>query len=245
MYDLIVKDVSVYYDSVCALENIDLKVEEKDFLAIVGPNGGGKSTLLKVLLGLLKPHKGDVEVKGNVPIGYVPQFTAFDKKFPVSVLDVVLMGKLKKPLRFFHKYKKEEIESVENIMEILGVKKFKDRQISQLSGGQMQKVLIARALATNPKILLLDEPTASLDSEAKLEIYELLARLNKKMTVVVVSHDLGIISSYAKNVACLNRKLQYIDQSKVKNNKGSIGCAVDMLDKEINTFFRNLREERI
>ncbi|MFD3155503.1 metal ABC transporter ATP-binding protein [Haloimpatiens sp. FM7330] len=212
---IVIKNLSTYYDNVCALSNINLTVKEKDFLAILGPNGGGKSTLLKNLLGLVKPSKGSIKIMGKDlkkcknTIGYVPQFSKFDKKFPISVLDTVLCGTLNNTKNFFHTYTKENRKFVSNILKQLNLYEFKNRQIGQLSGGQLQRVLIARALAVNPKILILDEPTASLDVNSKSQIYSILKDLNKTKTIIIVSHDINDISSYVNSIACLNKQLYY------------------------------------
>lgn len=209
MYDVEIKDLSVYYGSVCALQNIDLKIKSKEFLGIIGPNGGGKSTLLKVLLRLIKPTTGSISIEGSEPIGYVPQFAFFDRSFPINVLDVILMGKLPKKIRWFKRYSAEDIRHAEKIMEKLGILEFKNRQIKQLSGGQLQKVLIARALITDPKILILDEPTSSLDSKTKKEIYEMLNRLNEEKTILIVTHEMEDIFPYIDSIAYVNKTLEY------------------------------------
>lgn len=231
MYDIEFKNISVYFGKVCALKDINVKVKEKEFLAVIGPNGGGKTTLLKVLLGLVKPTTGKVIIKGDKTIGYIPQFTTFNKDFPISVQDVVLMGRMNKSLRIFHKYSKEDMEKTNILMEQLGIYEFKDRQIGNLSGGQIQKVLIARALASEPDILVLDEPTASLDADAKTEIYELLKEINKKVTIIIVSHDLIAMSTYVDSIACLNKALYYHGDHKVDNNtiKKVYGCPVELI----------------
>ncbi|WP_432404071.1 metal ABC transporter ATP-binding protein [Wukongibacter sp. M2B1] len=207
MYDIEIKDLSVYYGSVCALQNINLKVKSKEFLGIIGPNGGGKTTLLKVLLRLLKPTTGSISIKGSQPIGYVPQFAFFDRSFPISVLDVILMGRLPKKIKLFQRYSAKEKKHAEEIMEELGILELKNRQIKQLSGGQLQKVLIARALITDPKILMLDEPTASLDSKAKKEIYEMLDKLNREKTILIVTHEMEEIVSYIDSLVYVNKTL--------------------------------------
>lgn len=231
MYDIEIKNVSVYYDNVCALKDVNLKVKKGEFLGIIGPNGGGKTTLLKLILGLIKPSSGNINIKRNMPIGYVPQFSFFNKHFPVKVLDVVLMGQLKKSLKLFHRYTEEDIKKADKIMEQLGILGFRDRQFGQLSGGQLQKVLIARALTVEPGILLLDEPTANLDAQSKTEIYELLKKLNKHITIVLVSHDMGAISSYVDTIACLNQKLYYHGEAKLSNNtiEKVYGCPIDLI----------------
>ncbi|ABK61677.1 MULTISPECIES: metal ABC transporter ATP-binding protein [Clostridium] len=218
-----INDVDVYYEDVSALSNINLKVEQNEFLAILGPNGGGKSTLLKLILGFRQPTCGDIKILGKSPkksrslVGYVPQFTKFDKKFPISVEEVVLMGRLGGRIKPFHKFNDEDHKKVEDIMKKLNIYQFKDRQIGQLSGGQMQRVLIARALLIEPKILLLDEPTASLDAATKIQIYELLKELSSEMTIVIVTHDVNIISTYATKIACIDNKLYYYGKAQSGN----------------------------
>ncbi|MDI3533826.1 MAG: zinc transport system ATP-binding protein [Thermosediminibacterales bacterium] len=209
MYDLELKNVNVYYDKVCALKNINLQVKKSEFLGIIGPNGGGKTTLLKLILGMIKPSSGIVNINENITIGYVPQTSNFNKHFPIKVLDVILMGRLDKSLKLFHKYTKEDVEKVGKIMERLGILELRDRQVGELSGGQLQKVLIARALAVEPKMLLLDEPTANIDVQSKTEIFEILKKLNEQVTIILVTHDIGIMSSYVDTIAFLNQKLYY------------------------------------
>lgn len=235
-----ISNVDIYYDHVSILSNINLKVKEKEFLAILGPNGGGKSTLLKLILSLKKPSNGDITILGKHPrksrklVGYVPQFTKFDKKFPISVGEVVLMGKLGNSIRPFHKFNDNDIKKADDIMKRLNIYQFKDRQIGQLSGGQMQRVLIARALLVEPKILLLDEPTASLDAATKIQIYELLKELNENMTIIIVTHDINIICKYATNMACIDNKLYYHGKVKMGNDiiKRVYGCPTESISVE-------------
>lgn len=232
MNEIEVKNVSVNYGSVRALDNINLKIRKGEFLGIIGPNGGGKTTLLKALLGLIKPSEGEIIIKNNKSIGYVPQFSNFDRSFPISVIDVVLMGTLKGRMKFFKKYKKEDIKNAEKIMKDLGISEFRNRQIGQLSGGQLQKVLIARALIMDPDIIILDEPTASLDANSKTEIYDLLKNLNATKTIIIVSHDVGVINSYIGNVACLNKNLYYHGNDNKLNQdilEKVYGCPVEIL----------------
>jgi zinc transport system ATP-binding protein len=232
-----INKVNVYYKNICALENINFTVEEKEFLAILGPNGGGKSTLLKLILGLVEKSSGTIKINGEDPkknkskVGYVPQFTKFNKKFPISVEEVVLMGRLKSNISFFHKYTKQDKEKVVDIMKELNIFHLKNRQIGELSGGQLQKVLIARALFMNPRILLLDEPTASLDGAAKTQIYALLKKLNEKITIIIVTHDYGVVNSYVKNILCLNRKLYYHGEKGMDSKlvEAVYGCPVDLI----------------
>lgn len=219
MYDIEIRDLSVYYDSVGALQNVNLNIKDKEFLGLIGPNGGGKTTLLKVLIGLLQPTTGSVLINRDSPIGYVPQFIFFDRNFPISVMDVVLMGKLPKKIRWFRKYSDKDKQCAEKVMKELGILDFKDRQIGQLSGGQLQKVLIARALIAEPKILILDEPTASLDSKTKKEIYEMLNKLNEDKTIIIASHDMGEIFSYIDSAAYINKTLHYYKNDSKSSNE--------------------------
>lgn len=202
------------------LSSINLTVKNKDFLAIIGPNGGGKTTLLKLMLGLLTPDRGTVLINGKPPgnaaysIGYVPQNVNLNQSFPISALDVVLMGAFDFRKRFgrnLGKLRKAALEALDR----LEMGRFANKKIGTLSGGQRQRVLIARALVSNPALLLLDEPTASIDTKGQAEFYDLLARLNKEITILVVSHDLLVISRYVNSVACVNKRLHYHDQAEI------------------------------
>jgi len=208
-------NVSFSYNGALVLEDIDLAVDEGDFVGIVGPNGGGKTTLLKLILGLERPSRGAVRVFGAGPaasrrlVGYVPQHTAFSLDFPITVMDVVLMGRLGasggqgRPSRL----KRADRRAAEAALGEMGAWEFRGRKMGELSGGQRQRVLIARALLCRPRLLALDEPTASVDVHAVREIYELLRRLNEAMTIVLVSHDVGFVSAHVNKVACVNRRL--------------------------------------
>jgi zinc transport system ATP-binding protein len=204
--------VSFAYGSIPVLEDVSLEVQEDEFLGLVGPNGGGKSTLLRIVLGLLVPDSGSVGVLGRPPvrsrgaIGYVPQFASFRRDFPVTVEDAVLLGRLGKTRALFG-YRAQDRTVARRSMEETGVAELRARPIEALSGGQLQRVLIARALACEPQILLLDEPTANIDLRAEVDIFDLLKTLDRRMTIVVVSHDIGFISQYVTRVACLNRTL--------------------------------------
>jgi zinc transport system ATP-binding protein len=204
-----IKNLFFSYDKQTILENINLDILDDDFLAIIGPNGGGKSTLLKLILGLLKSKKANIirHLKSD-SIGYVPQNTNLNTDFPITALEVVLMGHkvIKKQL---FGYSKEDKACAINALEQVGMKEFLNSKIGDLSGGQRQRVFIARALCTKPLLLLLDEPTASIDVKGQKEIYELLKELNKSIAVVVVSHDISVLLNYAKNVAHINKSLVY------------------------------------
>lgn len=217
--DLIkIKNLFFKYQKTDILENVNLTIKDDDFLAIIGPNGGGKSTLLKLILGLLPLQSGKIEKNiKNSQIGYVPQNTNLNIDFPITALEVVLMGHVSSKKRIFG-YSKDEISCALESLNQVGMKDYANKKIGDLSGGQRQRVFIARALCSNPKIMLLDEPTASIDVQGQQEIYELLKELNKSICIVVVSHDLSILLNYAKNVAHINRKLVYHSLDEVQKN---------------------------
>ncbi len=208
------ENVWVYYDSIPVLEAINLSIESNNFLGIIGPNGGGKTTLLKVILGLIKPARGRVTVLGMPPergrkhIGYISQFNLFDHDFPISAFEVVLMGRYNRS-GLLQRYNEEDRKAATEALETVEMLDFKDRQIGRLSGGEQQRVFIARALATNPKLLLLDEPTASIDTSMQADFYELLDKLKENMAIVLVSHDVSAVSIYVSEIACLNHQLFY------------------------------------
>ena len=231
-----VKNVYFRYETTPILEEINFKVEEKDFVGIIGPNGGGKTTFIKILIGLLKPEKGTVEIFGkpapkqNNYIGYVPQLFNFDSNFPINVRDVVLMGRLK-PGSLLTKAKNEDRKIVEECLAKVDMLQYENELIGNLSGGQKQRVLIARALSVQPKILILDEPTASVDSKAGRNFYELLHQLNEDITVIMVSHDIGVISQYVKKIACLNKRLIFHNSKKITREmlEATYQCPVDLI----------------
>jgi zinc transport system ATP-binding protein len=207
-----VENLDFTYDGHLVLEDICLTVGERDFLGVIGPNGGGKTTLLKIILGLLPPMKGTVRVFGEAPerarkrIGYVPQQTDLDRGFPISVMDVVLIGRLGRAPAFW-RYAKEDYLAAQKAMEKLKIPDLRHRPFGTLSGGQKQRALIARALAGDPALLILDEPTVSVDGHVEQDIYDLLKQLNEKAAILLVSHDLGFVSAYVNRVACVNKRL--------------------------------------
>ncbi len=205
-------NVWAYYNGTPALEEINLSIEENDFLGIIGPNGGGKTTLLKVILGLVEPSQGRVSVLGREPqssrglIGYVPQHNLFDREFPISVWEVALMGRNGRT-GLLRRYSHEDKAATRSALDTVGMLEHGDRQMGKLSGGEQQRVLIARALTLEPWLLLLDEPTASVDATMQTEFYDLLNALKQRMAIVLVSHDISALSVYVDKIACLNRQL--------------------------------------
>ena len=200
-----------YEPGVPALEGVNFKIERGRSGCIVGPNGGGKSTLMRLLLGLLTPQKGKIRVFGTTPvaarphIGYMPQYHQLDAAFPVTVFEVVLMGRMRKG--FWGRYAAADREAAYRALEEMGIPELASRSFSELSGGQRQRVLIARALASEPELLLLDEPTATIDPGAEEQFYATLDVLRKRMTVLTVSHDLGFVNREIDLVICVNRRV--------------------------------------
>jgi zinc transport system ATP-binding protein len=229
------RNVTVNYGDLPVLEDVSLSIHRHDFLGIIGPNGGGKTTLLKVILGLVKPDSGEVRVFGGDPlqnrryIGYVPQYSLFDQNFPISVLDVVLTGRAGKAL--FRRYTDHDKKLARTALEMVEMLSLKDRQIGRLSGGQQQRVFIARALAAEPKVLLLDEPAAGIDALMQTEFYELLGRLRQRMAIVMVSHDITAVSVHVSKIACLNRRLFYHDSKELmaEDLEAAYQCPVELI----------------
>ncbi len=215
-----INNLDFSYNGESVLEDVSLTVRQKDFIAIIGPNGGGKSTLLKLMLGLLAPVKGTVQVDGKPPqeasrcIGCVPQNVHSNHSFPITAMDVVLMGKLDPQKRSSRKSEANRRDALA-ALERMEMAAYADKKIGTLSGGQRQRVFIARALVARPKLLLLDEPTASIDTKGQADFYRFLRELNRDITVLVVSHDLLVVSRYVKSVACVNKKLHYHDQAEI------------------------------
>lgn len=232
-----IENLSVCYGSTTALADVDLTVEQGEYLGIIGPNGGGKSTLLKAMLGLVRPSAGSVRIFGESPrgaygrIGYVPQFSVLDKRFPITLLDVVLTGRLKPGFAPFFRYSAADKAAAVSLIEQVGLEDLAKRRISDLSGGEFQKMLIARALAAEPQLLLLDEPTASVDAASREQIYSLLAGLNQTMTIILVTHDLLAVSSQVKRLACLNGTLVYHGEPELGEEMVNhlYGCQVDLI----------------
>jgi len=201
------------YNGRPVLNDVSFHVHENDFVSVIGPNGGGKTTLLKLMLGLLNPQKGRLRILGKEPrqvrsqIGYVPQQFQFDSHFPVRVIDVVLMGRLN-GLANIGRFSKKDREAAHSALEEMDLADLVHRHFADLSGGQRQRVLIARAIASDPKILLLDEPTAHVDVAVQKELYAYLGKLNQRMTVLMVTHDVGFVASYVKSVLCVRNTVK-------------------------------------
>ena len=230
------KGIWFSYERTPILEDISFTLKQGDFLGMIGPNGGGKTTLLKLLLGILKPDRGFIRVLGEEPhqarhrVGYVPQDTDSNNTFPVSVMDVVLMGRLAIS-RMGKSFSSKDRPMAEEALRKVGMWNRKNTPIGKLSGGQRQRVLIARALVTEPEILFLDEPTAKVDPEFESNIYDFLKELNRRATIVTITHDVGVISRYVQSVACVNRTLIYHEEAQITNEMLEMAyeCPVDLI----------------
>jgi zinc transport system ATP-binding protein len=209
---------------------------ENDFLGVIGPNGGGKTTLLKTMLGIVRRYRGEVKIMGGPPseagkyIGYVPQFTLYERDFPINVWDTVLLGRMSRKKRF-ENFDKKDREAAEKALNVVNMWGLKNRQIDKLSMGQRQRVFIARALVSEPGILLLDEPTAGVDEPMQMDVYEFLKSLKGGITVVLVSHDIGVVSSYVDKIACLNCRLFYHGDKEIGQDalEAAYKCQLDII----------------
>lgn len=212
----IVEIQSVYagYNDEVILKDVSLDIFDDDFIGVIGPNGGGKTTLLNVILGLIKPFKGsvkfcdDLRMGRNNKMGYLPQQNKIDKKFPITVKDVVMSG-LIYGKGALSRHSKSDMLKADETLKRVGILNLRKSPIGELSGGQMQKVLLARAIVSSPRLLVLDEPNTFVDNQFEGELYEILNELNKEMAIMIVTHDVGTISSYVKTIACVNRSLHY------------------------------------
>lgn len=228
-----INQLSAGYDSGIVLDNVNLKVDEKDFIGVIGPNGGGKTTLLKVILGLIKPMKGSIifneSLSGRNRIGYLPQMAAGDNSFPVTVDDVVLSGLM------IHKgvvarMSSADREKAREVIKELGLERIRNSPLEALSGGQLQRVFLGRAVIGSPRLLLLDEPDNFVDSSFESDFYEKLHELNEKMAILMVSHDVGTISSHVKSFACVNRKLHYHPSPEITNEQlSAYDCPIQLV----------------
>lgn len=208
------KNVTAGYGNKTVLKDVSLTVYKDDFLGIIGPNGGGKTTLLKVILGLLSPVSGSIRFfrdgksVSSLKIGYLPQLNNIDKKFPISVREVIASGlAAEKPL--FRSFNMKQQERVSEVIVQMGLEELSGRAIGELSGGQLQRVLLGRSIVSRPQLLILDEPNSYVDKRFESRFYQLLVEINKESAIILVSHDIGTVLTMVKNIACVNETLHY------------------------------------
>lgn len=227
-------DISYGYQQEPVIENVNLEIHKKDFVGMIGPNGGGKSTIIKIILGLIKPWSGQIKTGRNVDgtpvkMGYLPQFHEFDKSYPITVREVILsglIGQSRKHLRFSRPQKNKASELIES----LGLKDIERKGIGELSGGQMQRVFLGRALVSTPDLLILDEPGTYVDNRFESEMYQLLETINQDTAILLVSHDIGQIVSYVKTIACVNHYLHYHPTNSITDEiLASYNCPIDLI----------------
>lgn len=231
-----IENLSAGYDRKTVLHDINLEISEKDFLGIIGPNGGGKTTLMKVILGLLKPSEGKITFYDNgmpveqLEIGYLPQYNSIDKKFPISIYEVILSG-LNRQKSLFSRFTKEHHDRVKETISMMGLEGMENKPIGQLSGGQMQRALLGRAIVSNPKAIILDEPNTYIDKRFEARLYSLLEEINKQRAVILVSHDIGSVLQTVKSIACVNGTLDYHPQSEVSAEwiEEKLQCPIELL----------------
>jgi zinc transport system ATP-binding protein len=225
-----IDDVDVAYQKHLVLKKVSLSIHERDFVGIIGPNGGGKTTLIKVILGLIKPQKGTITYGiEKTDIGYLPQGTQVDDQFPITVREVVASGL--GALNHKGRNKKDhQKKSIDEVLGQVGMRSLHSRPIGMLSGGEFQRTMLARAIVSCPKLLVMDEPDTHVDNKFEMELYALLKELNKNMTILLVSHDIGIISPYIKTIACVNRNLHYHSSNEINEEQLKVyNCPIEMI----------------
>lgn len=231
-----INGLSAGYDGKTVLNQVDLAVYENDFLGVIGPNGGGKTTLIKCILGLHQPTQGNIRFykEGKevpeINMGYLPQYNSIDKKFPISVYEVVLSG-LSKQKSIFRRYSKEQHEQVRQMIVRMGLEGLEERSIGSLSGGQLQRALLGRALVSNPEVVILDEPNTYIDKRFEAKLYSLLEEINKEQAIILVSHDIGTVLKNVKTIACVNESVHYHPHTEVPTEwlEEHFGCPIEML----------------
>ncbi len=228
-----IKSLSASYGSSVVLEDVNFRVVDKDFIGVIGPNGGGKTTLLKVILGLLKPAKGEIifnrDIINPTAIGYLPQISTGDMNYPVTVTDVVLSGLMIRK-GIISRMTSTDKKRAAAVIDELGLSAMKSSPVNELSGGQMQRVFLGRAIIGEPRLLLLDEPGNFVDSTFENDFYEKLKELNGRMAILMVSHDIGTISAHIKTFACVNRKLHYHPSPEITNEELlAYGCPIQLV----------------
>lgn len=226
-----IKDLSAGYDGRNVLHDVNLTVYERDFLGIIGPNGGGKTTLIKCILGLLKPTGGSIQFyPETLSIGYLPQYNTIDRKFPISVEEVILSG-LSIQKKLSARFTADEREKGKQIIARMGLEGLEKRSIGKLSGGQLQRALLGRAIISDPSVVILDEPSTYIDKRFEARLYQLLAEINKECAIILVSHDIGTVLQQVKSIACVNETLDYHPDTGVTTEwlEKNFNCPIELL----------------
>lgn len=225
-----IRNMDLGYQKNLVLSNVTLSVFEHDFIGIIGPNGGGKTSLLMAILGLLKPLKGSIKYSFDKrEIGYLPQGSQVDESFPITVKEVIASG-LEHGLKLGNGTARDRKRRVEQALESVGIEALHSRPIGELSGGELQRTLLARAIISSPRLLILDEPDTHVDNQFELELYALLKELNKNITILLVSHDIGTISPYIKTIACVNRDLHYHPTNEITEEQLKVyNCPIEII----------------
>lgn len=224
------RNLSVGYDGRNVLRDINLAIYERDFLGIIGPNGGGKTTLIKCILGLLRPTGGEIIFDCNPSLGYLPQYNTIDRKFPISIEEVILSGlSIQKSLT--SRFTPEQQEKGRQVIVRMGLEGLEHRAIGQLSGGQLQRALLGRAIISDPSVLILDEPSTYIDKRFEARLYELLAEINKECAIILVSHDIGTVLQQVKSIACVNETLDYHPSTGITTEwlERNFNCPIELL----------------
>jgi len=223
------REVSFGYAEEKVIDGVNLIIRPSAFIGMIGPNGGGKSTIIKIIMGLLVPWSGTITFPPDINIGYLPQYQEFDSRFPISVEEVVLSGLLKKG-RIAARVKRPDREKAARVLNLVGMQAYARRSIGELSGGQMQRVFIGRALISDPDLLILDEPVTYVDNRFEQELYQLLEAINRSTAILLVSHDVGQIVSSVRTIACVNRHLHYHPSNKITEEiLASYNCPIDLI----------------
>ena len=229
------QQVTAGYADEVVLRSINLTVRAQDFIGVIGPNGGGKTTLVNVILGIIKPMSGNIIFHPDSSdrrrrfIGYLPQVSHTDKKFPISVRDVALSG-LATSQRFMNHYSAGDNERVQQVLAQMGIEQLAGKNVGELSGGQLQRVFLCRAIIAQPRLLILDEPNTFVDNKFENDLYLILRELNKEMAILMVSHDVGTITYYVKSIACVNKTLHYHDSNIISQEQlASYNCPIQII----------------
>lgn len=230
-----IKHLSAAYGGNRVLRDINLTVYEQDFLGIIGPNGGGKTTLIKTILGLHPKQEGDIrffqgEQESNITLGYLPQYSSIDRKFPISVHETILSG-LSSQKTLTSRFTSEHHQRVKEVVQQMGLEAVKDRPIGALSGGQLQRVLLGRAIVSDPNLVILDEPSTYIDQRFEAKLYELLTEINRRCAIILVSHDIGTVLQNVKSIACVNETLDYHPDTQISGEwlEKNFHCPIELL----------------